>query len=236
MAHRGGAQHPDLLGLENTAEAFSHATRLGYRYLETDVHATRDGVLVAFHDEVLDRVTDRTGRIESLTSAQLAEALIGGRHAVPRFAELLADLPDARFNVDLKSESAVRPLADLLRSTGAEDRVCVGAFSLPRIRSFRRLTGGRVATAAAPAEVARVVAGLPCRGPAVLQVPHRRGRVRVVTPRLVRRAHAARMHVHVWTVDDPAEMAELLDLGVDGLITDRTDLLREVLEQRGSWS
>ncbi len=245
MAHRGGAMHADLVGLENTLQAFWHAVRLGYHYLETDVHASRDGVLLAFHDAVLDRVTDRLGPIATLTAEEVGRARIRGAHAVPTMAELLEELPDARFNIDLKADAAIHPLAALLDRTGAHGRVCIGSFSGRRLREFRALTRGRVATSASPAEVAAVKAAPAAslarallRGPhrpAVLQVPHRRGRFTVVTPALVRRAHAAGLHVHVWTVDDPAEMHHLLDLGVNGLITDRTDLLRDVLVARGQW-
>lgn len=251
IAHRGGARHDELLGLENTLESFRHAVKLGYHYLETDVHATRDGVLLAFHDEVLDRVTDQVGRISELTASQIARSLIGGRHAVPTMSELLEELPDARFNIDIKSESATHPLVAMIDRHGAHDRVCVGSFSASRMATFRRLTDGQVATSATPVEVAALRAapfaalvrrrdhgpGLRSgRGrPAVLQVPHRRGRLTVVTPGLVHRAHAAGLHVHVWTVDEPQEMRELLDIGVDGLITDRTDLLRDVLVGRGQW-
>lgn len=242
MAHRGGAAHPELPGLENTLHAFDHAVALGYRYLETDVHATSDGVLLAFHDSSLDRLTDTPGEIARLRAADIAAALIAGEHQVPTMASLLEAFPQCRFNIDLKSAAAVQPLADLVRSTGSEDRVCVGSFSRARTEAFRRATGGRVATAAAPAEVvafralpaaraARLLAGRT----AVLQVPHRRGRLTVVTRGLVRRAHAAGVHVHVWTIDSPAEMHELLDLGVDGLITDRTDVLKKVLLGRGQW-
>jgi glycerophosphoryl diester phosphodiesterase len=243
MAHRGGAEHPELIGLENTRHAFAHAAALGYRYLETDVHATRDGVVVAFHDEHLDRVTDRTGAIADLSAAEVGRARIEVHHPVPVMADLLEEFPGHRFNIDLKSHGAVAPLADLLARTGSESRVCVGSFSLSRLRRFRRLTGGRVATSAAPAEVVAFMA-LPLPGlvrlvtrdhVSALQVPARRGRHRIVDAALVRRAHLAGAHVHVWTVDDPAEMIELLDLGVDGLITDRTDLLREVLLGRGQW-
>ena len=242
MAHRGGAAHPDLPGLENTLHAFDHAVALGYRYLETDVHTTSDGVLLAFHDSSLDRVTGTPGEIARLRAADVAAALIGGEHPVPTMASLLEAFPDCGFNIDIKSAAAVQSLADLLRATGSEDRVCVGSFSQRRTNAFRRASGGRVATAATPAEVvafrslptgwlARAVA----RRPAVLQVPHRRGSLTVVTPGLVRRAHAAGVHVHVWTVDSPAEMHALLDLGVDGLITDRTDVLKKVLLDRDQW-
>lgn len=243
FAHRGGAFHPEIEGLENTVAAFRHAVELGYRYLETDVHVTRDGVLLAFHDTVLDRVTGHRGSIAGMEHAEVADALIGGSEQIPRMAALLEEFPDARFNIDIKSTAAVRPLADLVDGMSAHDRVCVGSFSQRRITMFRRLVSRQVATAAGPVDVALhrlspsgALAGVLTRGrAAALQVPHRVRGLRVVTRELVRRAHAAGMHVHVWTVDDPDEMADLLDLGVDGIMTDRTDLLREVLVGRGQW-
>lgn len=243
FAHRGGAYHPEIEGLENTLAAFRHAAALGYDYLETDVHVTRDGVLLAFHDDVLDRITDRVGRVAELTLAEVREARIGGTEQVPTFTELLDAFPASRFNIDIKSDGAAAVLADLVRERDLWDRVLVGSFSPRRIREFRRLTGGRVPTAAHPWEIvafrflpsARLADRLAGRGFVALQVPHRRGRLRIVTPGLVRRAHAAGKQVHVWTVDDPAEMHELLDRGVDGIFTDRTDLLKEVLVARGAW-
>ncbi|WP_340538494.1 glycerophosphodiester phosphodiesterase [Nocardioides sp. GXZ039] len=236
FAHRGGATHPDLDGLENTLEAFQHAVDLGYRYLETDVHATADGALLAFHDDVLDRVTDQQGPIAGLTLAEIANARIGGRAEVPTLGALLDALPGVRFNIDLKSDGAVRPLADLIAARDLQDDVLVGSFSRARLREFRRLTEGRVATSAAPAEVARFLA-LPSRRAAfdALQVPRDRGRLPIVSARLVRTAHQAGKHVHVWTIDEADEIRELIDLGVDGLITDRTDVLKDVLAERGQW-
>lgn len=243
FAHRGGAYHPEIEGLENTMAAFQHAAALGYDYLETDVHLTADGVLLAFHDDVLDRVTDRKGPIAELSLAEVREARIGDREEIPTLVDLLDRFPDARFNIDLKSEAAVAPLAALVHERGLWDRILVGSFSRRRTRRFRALTDGRVPTAAHPlqivafrlsptARIARLLAG---PGLDAFQVPHRRGRLVVVTPGFVRRAHAAGLPVHVWTVDDPAEMAELLDRGVDGLFTDRTDVLKDVLEGRGQW-
>jgi glycerophosphoryl diester phosphodiesterase len=242
FAHRGGARHPDVVGLENTLFAFEHAVSLGYTYLETDVHATADGELLAFHDAVLDRVTDRSGVLAELTYAEVAEALIGGREPIPRMAELLERFPGARFNVDLKSERAVQLLAALVERTGTHDRVCVGSFSDRRLRVFRALVSRPVATSYGPVGVglSRFAPGwlvdrlLHGRGDA-LQVPHRLRGATIVTRGFVARAHAAGRPVHVWTVDDPTEMEQLLDLGVDGLMTDRTDVLREVLTARGLW-
>jgi glycerophosphoryl diester phosphodiesterase len=243
FAHRGGAYHPEIEGLENTLAAFRHAVQLGYRYLETDVHATSDGTLLAFHDAALDRVSDTTGEIARLTTSEVADALVGGRERVPTLARLFEEFPSVRFNIDVKSSAAVPLLAAFVAEHDAWDRILVGSFSPRRLGEFRKLTGGRVPTSAHPLEVIAFkllpsgrLADRVTRGRvAALQIPHRRGRLVVATAGLVRRAHRAGKHVHVWTIDDPEEMRELLDRGVDGLMTDRTDILREVLVQRGLW-
>ena len=242
FAHRGGARHPELTGLENTLVAFEHAVRLGYRYLETDVHLTRDGVLLAFHDQELDRVTGTPGTIAAAAYDDLAGALIGGREPIPTMADLLEHFPRVRFNIDLKAEPAVAGLADLVERTASHDRVCVGSFSEARLRAFRRRVSRPVATSYGPVGVGlsrfapRALAETVLRGRGdALQVPHRVRGVTIVTERFVARAHAAGRPVHVWTVDDRAQMNVLLDLGVDGLMTDRTDVLREVLLDRGQW-
>ncbi len=242
FAHRGGARHPDLVGLENTRTAFAHAVALGYRYLETDVHLTSDGALLAFHDGHLDRVTSSTGRIAETPYGDLAQALIGDREPIPLMADLLDEFAQTCFNIDLKSDESVAPLAALVEATGAHDRVCIGSFSERRLRRFRRLVSRPVATSYGPVGVGlsrfaprplaeRVLAG----GGDALQVPHRRGSTPIVTAAFVRRAHQAGRPVHVWTVDEPDDMRALLDLDVDGLMTDRTDLLRAVLQERGQW-
>ncbi|MCY7395017.1 MAG: glycerophosphodiester phosphodiesterase [Nocardioides sp.] len=242
FAHRGGARHPDLAGLENTEKAFAHAVALGYDYLETDVHVTRDGVLLAFHDGVLERVSDGTGSLADLSAAEVSAFRIGGE-PIPTLGELFDAFPEARFNIDLKSDGAVEALADFVQQREAHDRVLVGSFSSRRLLRFRRLTRGRVPISAGPLEVAlfrllpsgRLARLLTGGRVAALQVPHRAGPISVVTAGLVRRAHWAGAHVHVWTIDDPAEMVELLDRGVDGLITDRTDVLKRTLVGRGQW-
>ena len=242
FAHRGGARHPELVGLENTLLAFEHAVELGYRYLETDVHVTTDGVLLAFHDDVLDRVTQSVGSIATSSYDVLAGALIGGREPIPSMPDLLEHFPHTSFNIDIKSEAAVTVLAALVERMGVHDRVCVGSFSERRLGRFRSLVSRPVATSYGPVGVAlsrfapRRVADLVLAGRGdALQVPHRLRGVTIVTDRFVRRAHAAGRPVHVWTVDDPTEMHTLLDLGVDGLMTDRTDVLRDVLTSRGQW-
>jgi glycerophosphoryl diester phosphodiesterase len=235
-----GSDTDDAQGHSHTDGA--HAVAAGDTYLETDVHVTRDGVLVAFHDTLLERVTNGSGSIEELDAAELGELRVRGREPVPTLASLVTAYPEQRLNIDLKSSAAVAPLARFVHDHALQDRVLVASFSGRRIRRFRRLAGPRVPTAASPGELAAYVAlpaGLARRltrsAPAALQVPGRRGPLVVASRRLVRRAHAAGLHVHVWTVDDPAEMDALLDRGVDGLMTDRTDILRDVLQRRGVW-
>lgn len=237
MAHRGGALHPDNLGYENSMHAFAQAVGLGYQYLETDLHATRDGVVIAFHDRRLDRVTDRTGVIAELPWSEVKKARINGHEPIPLLTEVLEQFPEVKLNLDIKADNGVGPAADVLRQTNAIDRVCVSSFSQTRVRRIRRELGERLATGFGEQEIARLrFAPFRLSSPgACLQIPEVYGRFRVLTPGLLRRAHALGKQVHVWTVDDPAAMHRLLDAGVDGLITDRTDLLRDVLIDRGQW-
>jgi glycerophosphoryl diester phosphodiesterase len=237
FAHRGGASEAP----ENTMPAFAHAVGLGYRYVETDVHATADGVLVAFHDDRLDRVTDGHGVIAELPWSRVKEARVDGREPIPLLEDLLGTWPELRVNIDPKHDDAVDPLADVLLRTGAVDRVCIGAFSDKRIDRVVAKVGGALCHSMGPRQVAQLAAasqGLPgagrLRAPCT-QVPVAQGRVPLVTPRFVRSAHARGVQVHVWTIDDRAEMERLLDLGVDGIMTDRPAVLRDVLEARGQW-
>jgi len=238
MAHRGGAKHPDNIGYENSLHAFQNAVDLGYTYLETDLHATSDGVVIAFHDDKLDRVTDRTGVVAELPWSEVSKAKINGHEPIPRLDELLEHFPDVRFNLDIKAEGGLEPAARVLKAANAVERVCVSSFSQSRVRRIRKLLGPRLCTGYGEFEIV-LIRFLPFAVPsagACLQIPQAYGPLRVLTPGLIRRAHARGKQVHVWTVDDPAEMRRLLDAGVDGIITDRTDLLRDVLRERGQWS
>jgi glycerophosphoryl diester phosphodiesterase len=274
FAHRGGA----ACAPENSWRAFEHAVGLGYEYLETDVQATADGVLIAFHDRTLDRVTGQPGRVSRLPFTEIAGARIDGTEPIPVLEDLLTAWPDVRFNLDVKDWPAVAPLARVLRRTNAWDRVCVVSFSAARLRAARRALDRPVCMAASPLGTAlvrfggprragdprgphrRFLPGRPAAGPPAaaarrpgsaaggdrpprplaerlaragvrcVQVP-----VQVATPSFIGRAHRLGLQVHVWTVNDRSAMADLLDLGVDGIMTDETVALREVLVGRGQW-
>jgi glycerophosphoryl diester phosphodiesterase len=240
FAHRGGAAAGD----ENTVAAFGRAVALGYRYVETDTHATADGIAVVFHDDTLDRMLGRPGRVRDVRWADLSTLRIGGAAVVPRLADVLDAWPQVRFNIDVKADEAVGPTVEAVRRTGAPDRVLLASFSDTRVAQLRRALGPQVATSLGTRATSRLWLASRVGGPAwpltrpnqaAVQVPVWHGRVRVVDGRFVRHAHRRGLQVHVWTIDDPTEMNELLDLGVDGIMTDRIDVLREVYLARGCW-
>jgi glycerophosphoryl diester phosphodiesterase len=243
FVHRGW-HYDDLSGMENSLSAFRRAVDEGYHYLETDVHATSDGVVVVQHDPMLDRTTDASGAVAGLPWSVVGRAKIGGREAVSRLEDVLEELPDALLNIDVKAESAIQPLVDTLRRANAFRRVCVASFSEARLAQVRRSAGDTVLTSMGTNAIARLWASgrLPSwvlgrRGhQRVAQVPVRRGRLTIVDRRLIRAARQRGIEVHVWTIDEPAQMDELIDLGVDGLMTDRPGVLRDVLRKRGLWA
>jgi glycerophosphoryl diester phosphodiesterase len=250
IAHRGSR----VLWPENTDTSFLGAYEMGYRHFETDLHLTADGVLVCFHDPTVDRTTEASGRVEDFTLAELQSLDAGYRHGtsdgyafrdsgarVPTLEWLLTMFPDVSVVVDLKCDGLARPLAELVSDLDAHDRLIVGSFSEARIGEIRQLTDMRVPVSCGPT-LARlwVLASRVGRGAggdiAALQLPARLRGVRVVDEKLVGAAHGAGLQVHVWTVNQTAEMNRFLDMGVDGLITDRPDRLKDVMIERGHWN
>lgn len=216
--------------------AFQNAVDLGYTYLETDVHATTDGTVVAFHDDELQRTTGRPGRISQLPWTEVQTARVDGKEPIPRLVELFEAWPQARINIDCKHEQALEPLAALVERLSVLDRVMIGSFRSGRMRRLRRRLGPGLCTSTGSLDTALLrLLGFRRDGPRAAQVPVRHWNMPVTTESFVRRAHAHGIAVHVWTIDDPAEMSRLLDLGVDGIMTDRPAVLRDVLRQRGQW-
>jgi glycerophosphoryl diester phosphodiesterase len=235
FAHRGYSP----TGLENTMRAFAAAVELGYRYIETDVRATADGLAVTFHDARLERLVGRPGRIGDLPSFDLKTALVGGVEPIPALEEVLGTWPDLRWNIDVKDPAAVSSFARAVERTRAHDRVCVASFSDRRRRSVLRRLSAPVATSGGRQTIARFRGASALRLSALiarllrevdcLQMPARAGRLTLVNRRTVDAVHAAGRQLHVWTVNDPGEMRRMLALGVDGLMSDRADVLRSLL-------
>ncbi|BDG04025.1 glycerophosphodiester phosphodiesterase [Anaeromyxobacter oryzae] len=249
VAHRGGS----LLAPENTLAAFDRAVALGADAIETDVHLARDGVVVVFHDDETTRLTGAPGTIETRTYPEVAALDAGfsftpdggrtfphrgrGLHP-PAFSDVLARYPSMRFNVDAKSEdpALAAALARTIQAAGAEARVCVGSFSDAQAGRLGALLPECARYLPEQAATCHVMAAKTGQADAacpedydVADLPHRLGELVVVDAPVVAWFHARGMPVHVWTVDDEAEMRALLALGVDGIVTDRPDVLAGVL-------
>lgn len=243
FAHRGA----DIDGLENSLRSFESVLKLGYRYLETDVRSTSDGAAVVFHDKSLDRVTDQRGQLARLDWATVSRARIGGREPIPLLEDLLGSFPEARVNIDVKTRGAILPTVQAIKRTRSLDRVCVASFSDYRVNAVRSVLGPQLCTSFAPrgafalwraSRAGRlsswphfpIPAGVPCA-----QLPPTISGISVVDERLVAAAHDRGIQVHVWTLNDRMSMENFLAMGVDGIVTDEAELLREVLQQRGQW-
>jgi glycerophosphoryl diester phosphodiesterase len=244
IAHRGGAG----LWPENTLYGFEHAAALGVDVIETDVHATRDGELVIFHDDGVGRTTDGSGKVSSFTLAELKRLdaayrfspdggrtfpLRGSGVNVPTLREVFTALPHMRFNIEPKQTvpSITAPLCRMIREYGMTERVLVASFSGAALEEFRRECP-EVATSAATGEVASFLtlqrAGLAASySPVIqaLQVPEYVGGLHLLTRDFVESAHGRNLRVHAWTVNAEGDMRRLIELGVDGIITDYPDRL-----------
>jgi glycerophosphoryl diester phosphodiesterase len=232
VAHRGGAG----LAAENTLDAFARSYALGVRYLETDVRLTADGVCLAFHDATLQRVLGQPGAVRATPSRYLRS------HGIPTIAEALHAFPDACFTIDVKDEAAIGPLARVLHETGAAHRVCAAGAWDGWLARLREEVGPELTTALGWRALATLLASAPAGViPPWWHEPGRFAHVPVrlanlLSRRLLTRAHTLGVRVIVWTVNEPSRMHRLLDTGVDGIITDRPDVLREVLIARDQWT
>jgi glycerophosphoryl diester phosphodiesterase len=243
LAHRGSR----VLWPENTMLAFQGAVDLGYRYLELDVRVTADDVVVVHHDATLDRTTSGAGPLRNRTLAELLELdaahhfqpdarypLRGSGERIPTLEQVLTTWPEVHVNIDLKAPGSEWPVAEVITRLGRQDSVMIGSFSDRRVGRFRRITRGRVATSVGPTlamrmwSASRLGRHVTHRAEA-FQMPYAQ-RGFPIDRRFVDAVHASRAHVHVWTVNDADNMRRMLGLGVDGIITDRPDLLNEVLE------
>ena len=238
IAHRGGSWE----SAENSAEAFRAAYGLGFRYFETDVRVTSDGVAVAFHDAHLDRLTGEGALIRDTPWAVVRRARILGLTDILRLDDLLMAFPDVVFNIDVKESAAILPFVEVVRRTRAHNRIVAASFSHRRLMAVRFALGPRLATSLSPREIAGIrlaadgrTSRLLPRWAACAQVPETVGKRRIVDEAFVELCHRIGLQVHVWTIDHPAAMERLLALGVDGIMTDRPSILKQTLQRLGAW-
>ena len=236
IAHRGGS----LEQLENSLSAFKNAWDLGYRYMETDMQASSDGVVYIFHDDRLERVSNGTGLFCEHSSAEIDKLRLNNGERIPRLSEALDALPEALFNIDIKREDGTKPLANFLNTHPQAHRVVAASFVGARLKQLKSLVKKPVPVTAVQNDIIRIMLiglGLPLRRPDVVavQVPISHYGIPIVTKWFVRQCHKLNVKVHVWTIDDEKQMRWLIDLGVDGVMTDRPSLLKEVCLDKGCW-
>ena len=236
FAHRGGA----LENLENTKQAFSAAVVLGYRFIETDVQATADGVVLVFHDDTLERMTDGAGTISDMPHSEVRQARIQGTEPIMTLEEALEEFPDTHFNIDIKTDHALEPTLALVEKMACLDRVCLASFSDARLQALRKRFGPAVCSGASPRDVSALKFGswgVPTWRVSAhcAQVPVKEFGVTIVAPRFIAHCNARDIAVHVWTIDEEREMRRLIQLGVNGIMSDRPSLLKRVAQEEGVW-
>ena len=239
ISHRGGPWE----GTENSITAFRRSYDLGYRYLETDVRGSSDGVAVVMHDGDLARATGRQVQVRETPWSLLQALRINGCEPIMTLESLLEEFPDVTFNLDVKERAAIDPFVDVVRRTKAQERIVIASFSSRRMSAVRAALGPTVASSLSPPEVwgllrrarGRRLSWSPPAAAACVQLPEFMGKRRLVDKALVATAHGLGLQVHVWTINDAPTMNRLLDLGVDGIMTDRPSLLKSVLTERGQW-
>jgi len=250
FGHRGSAgTHP-----ENTLPSFQAAVDLGVRYLETDVHMTRDGEIVVSHDGDLERSCGRAGVIKEMDYADLATAdagytftldgkefpFRGKRLRIPRLAELFATFPNAFFNIELKPEdvSITGPALRVIDAAKMRRRVLLAGEHQNRLDEVRAMAPG-IATSFSYLEMAAFMQALAARDPAyqpagdALQIPPEYYSWKLATPETIAMAHRNGVEVHIWTLNDEPAMREMLELGVDGIMSDFPSLALKVAASRG---
>jgi glycerophosphoryl diester phosphodiesterase len=234
LAHRGLA----LEHAENTLGAFHAAIQAGADIVETDVHLSKDGRVIIAHDPGLERVAGAPGLVSDFTAAQLADIDLGFGEGFPTLDEALEAFPHQRFNIDLKNFSAVEPFIDVIRQFDAVSRVLVASFDeKTRAQAVRGLPGVVSSATAATVMEGKIRSWLGLSADTwsvppeirAIQVPSAHWGMPIVTPHFVHQAHLKGLEVHVWTINDPFDMKRLLEIGVDGIVTDRCDLAVEVV-------
>ena len=236
IAHRGGS----YLGSENTMEAFENAINMGFKFLETDIQITRDKKLIAFHDNTLNRVTDHKGYIINKTWNELKKTKVAGKFNIPLLSDIFYSWPEINLNIDPKNNASISTLIEFLKENKFFDRVCIGSFSGKRLETLRKIFGSSLCTSAGPLEVLKLkLSSLNLRKFKIdancVQVPLRYFGIKIIDRNFINYCHELNLKVHVWTINEIKEMEKLLDLGVDGIMSDNLEGLKTVLTKRNLW-
>ena len=236
FAHRGGTEFAP----ENTYEAFSAAVDNGYKYLETDVHPNADENLMAFHDPTLDRVTNHIGKIRDFTSQELKKIRVNDKFKIPFLEDLLDSFSQNYFSIDMKSDESVRPLIRVVKKMNAIDRVCFASFNQHRLDYVREEFNNKCITSMGPREIVKTklcsIFSIKHNVlPLISSLPIKRYKIGLLNKRHIDFLKSLNIKVIAWTINDANEIDRLIDLGVDGIMTDNISVLKEILVKKNLW-
>lgn len=241
LAHRAGGNEAP----ENSLTAFTKMEQLGFRYIETDVHSTKDGVVIIFHDSALERTTNGKGKVAQYSWNELKEIRDDSGNGLLRLDEVLEKYPNLFLNIDAKTSHVVPSLVHVISSKNAFSRISLASFSEPRLKRLRKMLPGMVSSLGQEAIALLVLQSkLPKKwqpyfdwlvpgvkkGVQAVQIPAMFGKIKVLTPQLIELCHRRKQAVHIWTVNEATEMLEFLAMGVDAIITDEPSLARRVID------
>ncbi len=234
LAHRGGG----LEAMENSVAAFTNAAAMGYDVIETDIQVSRDGTVYIFHDDTLDRTTNGNGPFVEKSDAELAALRLNDGGVIPTLSMMRAAIPHVIFNIDVKTDACITPIASYLNTHGGHDQICLASFSTRRLNAVRALLDQPCTFSGGQADVLRLylgALGLPMGRPDIIaaQVPTSHYGLDIITPRFINHCRRLDIAVHVWTINDADKMRRLLALGVDGIVTDRPSLLKDIALEMG---
>jgi len=234
FVHRGG----DEVETENTIEAFKYSSDLGFVFIETDVQATKDGHVVIFHDASLKRMAGVNKSIKELTLKEINEINLLGGGKIPLLSEALETFPDLRFNIDIKTEDALEETIQIIKKMNFLDKTCLASFSSSRLKRIKNLAGPEACISSGQMDIFKMMCQsigieLQATMSQCAQIPVKQWGVPVLTKRFIETAKKQNKFVHVWTIDDIDQMFELIEFGVDGLMTDKPSVLKEAMLKKG---
>lgn len=236
FAHRGGNDFAP----ENTFESFQFAVENGFKYLETDVHPTSDNKLMAFHDPTLDRVTNAEGRIIDFSSIDLKKVKVKNNYRIPLMEELLESFPNCFFSIDMKCDQSVIPLIDLVKRNNALERVCFASFNQNRLNFVRETFNNKCITSMGPKEIiaSKIFSYINLKkniNSHLASMPISRYNIRLINKRSVAYLQSLNIKVIAWTINNEDQMRHLISIGVDGIMTDKLKLLKNILIEKNLW-
>jgi len=236
FAHRGGTEFAP----ENTFEAFSNAVEIGYEFLETDVHINADGELMAFHDSTIDRVTNYEGELKNFTSNQLKKIKINDKFNIPLLADLIEAFASIFFSVDMKTDDTVIPLIKLVNRMGVKDRICFASFNQKRLKYVRDEYLNKCITSLGPNEIAQTklfsILGKKIHIKSrIASLPISKYKIQLLNKSHIEFLKSSNIKVIAWTINKTEEMKHLINMGVDGIMTDNISSLKKILIKKNLW-